>query len=183
MSAESVGTAPRYVLLAESLASEIRAGRHPVGTALAGEHALADRHRVSRHTVREALRLLRAQGLVESRHGKGSFVAKPDAAPDFVLAQSIDELFTVHERTRLVDLTVAERIADTGLAKALGCPPGRVFVHVDCVRMLDEDGHVRPISALELFIPPAYGGVIEDARSGTGATQCLPGTASIRARV
>ena len=43
--------------------------------ALPGEEALCERFGVSRVTVRRALADLAAQGLVERRHGKGTFVA------------------------------------------------------------------------------------------------------------
>jgi GntR family transcriptional regulator len=167
--APPLGQAPRYVLLAEALAADIRSGRHPIGTALPTEHALVERHRVSRHTVREALRLLRAQGMVESRHGRGTYVARPTAQADFHLASSIDELFTVHERTRLVELEVAELTASADLARALRCRPGEAFLHVDAVRELQENGRARPISALELYIPQAFAAVLDDIREGTGA--------------
>lgn len=47
---------------------------------LPSEQALADEFSVSRNVIREALKLLKARGLVESRNGTGSYVTKPKAA-------------------------------------------------------------------------------------------------------
>ena len=55
----------------EQLATAIRLGVHPNGTTLPPERELADRMRVSRATVREAITALRTAGMVETRRGRG----------------------------------------------------------------------------------------------------------------
>ena len=58
-----VRPATRYSALAHTLVSEIAEGRYEVGQNLPTEAELQQRFDVSRHTVREALRSLKAQGL------------------------------------------------------------------------------------------------------------------------
>jgi GntR family transcriptional repressor for pyruvate dehydrogenase complex len=53
----------------------IREGRFKAGDQLPSERELADTFKVSRTSVREALRALESQGLVVSRTGTGNFVA------------------------------------------------------------------------------------------------------------
>lgn len=54
-------------------------GTFPPGSQLPSERDLAERMRVSRGTVREAVQLLAALGVVEIRHGHGTFVRlRPD---------------------------------------------------------------------------------------------------------
>lgn len=53
----------------------IREGRFKAGDQLPAERELADTFKVSRTSVREALRALESQGLVVSRTGTGNFVA------------------------------------------------------------------------------------------------------------
>ncbi|MDS1271429.1 GntR family transcriptional regulator [Lipingzhangella sp. LS1_29] len=65
---------PRYVELAEALRRPIVDGELPAGTRLPSRAQLAVRHRVSEQVSRNALRLLAAEGLVESRSGSGYFV-------------------------------------------------------------------------------------------------------------
>lgn len=49
-------------------------GSLPVGARLPAERVLAERHGVSRNTVREAVQRLAARGLLRSRRGSGVFV-------------------------------------------------------------------------------------------------------------
>ena len=72
----------RYEQVAAILEAEIRSGALGPGDRLPGERDLAQRLGVSRATVREALGALQIAGLVETRHGAGSFVAAaPPAEP------------------------------------------------------------------------------------------------------
>ena len=64
----------RYGALAAALRERIAAGEWPPATALPAETALAAEHGVALGTLRQALKLLSDQGLIERRHGKGTFV-------------------------------------------------------------------------------------------------------------
>jgi GntR family transcriptional repressor for pyruvate dehydrogenase complex len=55
----------------EQLATAIRLGAYPTGSALPPERELAGRMGVSRATLREAMAALRQAGLVETRRGRG----------------------------------------------------------------------------------------------------------------
>ncbi len=55
----------------EQLATAIRLGVYPLGTALPSERELAERLAVSRATLREAMAALREAGLVETTRGRG----------------------------------------------------------------------------------------------------------------
>ncbi|MGH2442666.1 MAG: GntR family transcriptional regulator [Chloroflexota bacterium] len=68
---------PRETLatqIARSVLESVRDGKLAVGTQLPSEAKLAEMYSVSRNTLREAIRLLIAQGVVESRKGVGTFV-------------------------------------------------------------------------------------------------------------
>jgi DNA-binding FadR family transcriptional regulator len=60
--------------LVESLGDRIRDGRLQTGAKLPTEAAIMDEFGVSRTVVREAISKLQASGLVETRHGVGTFV-------------------------------------------------------------------------------------------------------------
>jgi GntR family transcriptional regulator len=64
----------RYAALAAALRHRIVAGEWPPGTPLPSETALATEHGVALGTMRRALELLAEQGLIERRHGRGTFV-------------------------------------------------------------------------------------------------------------
>src|SRR5512134_3658222 len=64
----------RYGWLAASLRARIARGEWVPGTALPAEAALAKEHGVALGTLRQALALLVAEGLLERQHGRGTFV-------------------------------------------------------------------------------------------------------------
>jgi GntR family transcriptional regulator, transcriptional repressor for pyruvate dehydrogenase complex len=60
----------------EQLLQQIANGTYPTGARLPSESALAEGFGVSRPVLREALSRLRADGVVMSRHGSGSYVER-----------------------------------------------------------------------------------------------------------
>jgi GntR family transcriptional repressor for pyruvate dehydrogenase complex len=56
------------------VAQAIREGRYQPGQVLPPERELATQFNVSRPVLREALRILEIQGLIEIRHGKGAYI-------------------------------------------------------------------------------------------------------------
>lgn len=66
--------APKYQRIASALRSDIKFGTYGPADRLPAETALMERFKVSLPTLRQAIGLLRAEGLVESRHGIGTFV-------------------------------------------------------------------------------------------------------------
>ena len=65
---------PRYRAMADELIKAIASRRYPVGGALPAEAELCEQLQASRHTVREALRILGEAGLISRRQGSGSVV-------------------------------------------------------------------------------------------------------------
>ncbi|WP_375002095.1 phosphonate metabolism transcriptional regulator PhnF [Aeromicrobium sp. CTD01-1L150] len=108
-------------LIAEELRSEITDGRRLVGERLPTEKALAERFDVNRHTARQAIAALAADGLVESRRGSGTFVTGGDV-----------HVHRIGMRTRLTT-SLGDRHAAAGrvLESATQAPP------VDVARRLD----------------------------------------------
>jgi GntR family transcriptional regulator len=67
-------TVPRYVRLADELRQRIIDHEFLPGSALPSTSDLARSASVSQTTVMQALRLLRAEGLIDMQHGRGTFV-------------------------------------------------------------------------------------------------------------
>lgn len=65
---------PVFKQIADGLRSAILSGELEAGARMPSEQELINRHRVARGTVRDAMDLLRAEGLVRTEHGRGSFV-------------------------------------------------------------------------------------------------------------
>src|SRR5450756_2499009 len=77
----------RYRHIADALAADIAAGRYAIGSLLPSEAEFCDRFIASRHTVREALRILTSNGLIIRRPGAGSTVVS--TSQQMVLVPSI----------------------------------------------------------------------------------------------
>lgn len=81
---------------ADSLRAEIVSGRWVVGERIPNEAALTDLLSVSRGTVREAVRALVSQGLLDTRQGSGTYVRSavdPSAALDRVKRAGLRDLW------------------------------------------------------------------------------------------
>jgi GntR family transcriptional regulator len=65
---------PLYLRIADEIEEQIRSGDLSPGDQLPTEDDLRDKYRSSRNTVRDAIKRLVGQGLVETRPGQGTFV-------------------------------------------------------------------------------------------------------------
>ena len=95
--------------------SLIEDGTVQVGDRLPGERELVDQLQVGRASVREALRILESQGVVEVRPGKGTFVTgDPSAGDESIIGwfqQHADELLHLLEVREALDIQVAKLAA------------------------------------------------------------------------
>ncbi|MFE9248225.1 GntR family transcriptional regulator [Streptomyces sp. NPDC007088] len=69
--------AKAYERIADEIRASIRTGALGPGDRLPSEAKLAERYRRSVPTIRDALRTLRDEGLLEKQHGRGTFVRSP----------------------------------------------------------------------------------------------------------
>jgi GntR family transcriptional regulator len=68
---------PKFREIAEILRNQIEDGTLAWGSRLPTEQELQDRFEASRNTIRDAVKLLAAKGLVVTRPGSGTYVTKP----------------------------------------------------------------------------------------------------------
>lgn len=92
----------RATKIASQLVEMIHSQRLTAGDALPSERNLAQLLQVSRPSLREALHILQAQGVVTIRHGQGTFVAEPLLAQELrskmmMETPDFDELFDARE--------------------------------------------------------------------------------------
>ena len=107
MANDVAARAPKYHRVADAIRREIRDGTLGPGERLPAETALVDRFRVSLPTVRQALSVLRAEGLIESIHGVGTFVKEQRrlqrrSRGRYGSARSHQQLLTHHMRHEIV---------------------------------------------------------------------------------
>lgn len=102
------------------LHDEIARGALAVGAALPTEQALCEQFGVSRITVRRALADLAEAGLVERRHGVGSFVTKPAERHHDPRGSYLDGLRQIQFETSVDVLEVDVRPVPAVIAARLG---------------------------------------------------------------
>ena len=160
--------APLYRRLVDALRQDIAGGRYAVGDRLPTEDALCRRFRVSRHTVREALRALREEGLIASRQGAGTTVVRRVARPLYTYSvSSIEELLQYAAEARYEVEKSGILVADRALADRLGCGVGERWLRVEGFRYTA--GASDPICWTEVFVRADYAGIalMIGRRSGT----------------
>lgn len=89
-----------YQVVVQALQKDIIQGIYPVGSQLPSEAQLVERFGVSRHTIREAIRVLREMRLVNSRQGFGTVVESLGRDQGYVhQVNQISDLFPVNVRS------------------------------------------------------------------------------------
>ncbi len=107
---------PRNLALAiaESLGDQIREGRLAVGERLPTESAIMATFGVSRTVVREAIAKLQASGLVQTRHGIGTFVLGLGDTPSFKI--TAEQVHTLREVIAVLELRIGVETEAAALA-------------------------------------------------------------------
>lgn len=135
-----------------ALRSEIRERAIPPGTRLPSETDLAKGLGVSRPTLREATRILAQEGLLDTRHGVGTFVA----AGLRHVTNPIDSMLSLSASIRAAggephvrDLSVEEVAAPRDVALALAIPPYSGVIRIKRTRLIDD----RPLGLAHEYVP------------------------------
>src|SRR4051812_8107391 len=148
---------PRYLELAEEIGRGIEEGKFAVGTLLPSEAELCERHSVSRHTVREATRVLQELGLVARHQGLGTRIQAAKAASRYVLA--MDSIPDLWEYVKNTELKVVRRKlvrAKDALTPLPGAQPGDTWRLLEAVRY-EKSG--EPIAWKQVYIDARYDSV------------------------
>jgi GntR family transcriptional repressor for pyruvate dehydrogenase complex len=143
----SLRTGPE--ILANQLREKILSGTFGEGTALAPERLLVEQTGLSRPTVREALRILEAEGLVETRQGRngGAWIRRPD---ETFVSKALN-LFIRGLPVALSDLVETRKILETGIARvaALRRTDDDLRVIAAIAKRVAKVAHTDPLQAIK----------------------------------
>jgi GntR family transcriptional regulator len=129
---------PVYRRIQESIRVRIEAGQLKPGDLVESERELAKIHRVSLMTARHALAELAREGMVERRHGAGTFVAPPKI--------HFNKLMSYTEQMTSRGLSARSRIVNSGIidtepeiAARLSIPAASRLIKVGRVRQAADE--------------------------------------------
>jgi len=119
------------VRIQEHIAELILSGKLPPETKIQSERDFSDDLGVSRMTVRKALTELVNEGLLERRHGSGTYVAKPKVTyesqelVDYIKTMQIRNIATASQLLEFDEIVASRRLAET-LQIEIGDPIFRI---------------------------------------------------------
>ncbi len=145
---------PMHSVVRTELLTQIRSGRLHPGDQVPTEPQLMAAFRVSRTTVRRALRDLETMGLIDRQPGRGSFVSEPKVEP------RLDRLTGFVEDMEALGLHASASVeliesgpADAEVSQRLQLAPGAPVVHIERVRLANG----TPISFDDSYFPSDLG--------------------------
>ncbi|MCT9139117.1 GntR family transcriptional regulator [Streptomyces violarus] len=159
-----IGSVPsRHQDIAEDLRHQITTGRIKPGERLPSEAGLADRYRVSTVTLRKALAVLQAEGLVEKIHGRGNFARHPSRKITYVGGWGTLDPWTAAETALSVTVRTNTVPAQGHLTTLLAVPTGSPLAEFVCISHEGESPH----GLARIYIPRdlAPAGVLDDDSS------------------
>jgi GntR family transcriptional regulator len=148
------GAEPAYKRIQNAIRQRIESGRLKPGDVVDSERELAKTHGVSLMTARHALADLAREGVVDRRHGAGTFVAPPKI--------HFNKLLSYTEQMSSLGLAIRSRIVSTGIvnreqeiAAKLGLTPASRLVRIERVRSAGDEPVAHEVCYLSAVDFPA----------------------------
>lgn len=161
---------PRYARIFDTLTKRVQTGMYPIDTRLPTEGELCSEFNASRFTVREALRRLVEQGMVQRRQGAGSVVVSITPQARYVHSlSSLNDLFQFALDTHYDIVSITQVELSARVATDVGAAEGEKWQLVEGVRRTEKGGaaigyvhsYVAPraksfVKALKRCVGPFY---------------------------
>lgn len=168
---------PLHRQVAADLRRRITAGEYAAGDKLPSERLMIERYGVSRLTVREAIGLLRTEGVVIAKHGRGVFV-RPSAKIQRLSRSRLSRAARAADKSAFLadaatggftpssSVHVRFEAADERTATYLEVQPGEEVTVRD--RVMRADGQVVQLSVSRLPRTFTRGTKVEEVETGPG---------------
>jgi GntR family transcriptional regulator len=141
---------PLYSRIQEHIAELILSGKLAPETKIQSEREYSEDLGVSRMTVRRALTELVNEGLLERRHGSGTYVAKPKMTYESAeLANTVEAMQRRNIATASQLIEFSEIVASRRLAELLNIEIGNAIYRVDILRFANR----VPVILERVFFP------------------------------
>lgn len=159
--------APRYVQIFNTLSRRMETGKYSVDTRLPTESELCDEFNASRFTVREALRRLVEQGMVQRRQGAGSIVISTTPQARYVHSlSSLSDLFQFALDTDYELLSIERVTLDPKTAAGVGGSAGERWHVLKGLRRHEKGGKI--VCYLHSYVAPRAGKFVRELKRCVG---------------
>lgn len=158
---QSIARKPRYQELANDLRAAILRGDFVDLGLFPTESTLCDRYSVSRFTVREALRTLQSEGLIQRRRGSGT-VIQPASARGAALHQplsNVGEILQYARDTKYRFTVQGSVMLPKRIAAQIGGATGGRWFHFQGLRT--RNSQAEPIALTDAYVHPNLADIIE----------------------
>jgi GntR family transcriptional regulator len=150
---------PKYRRIAADLRERIRSGEYPAGSALPPQRRLGESYGVTLMTMRQALRELEMDGLVEQHAGRGTFVLRPAPAHHLHHLRSLaEELAMQGAQVATTVIARQERKLPGKVSRALDREPDARGLRLERLRAVAGRAVLHQVS----WIPDPWGAQVRD---------------------
>lgn len=145
---------PKWRQVLEDLEQRLATGE--ISERFPTDRELVDQYGVSRHTVREAVRHLRARGIIERQRGRGSTVQVPEFSPPSGALYSLFQEVEAQGIPQTSTVLALDQRPDARAADLFDLPVGTPLVHLERIRHAGE----QPLAVDTVWLPPDVGEVL-----------------------
>jgi len=140
---------PAYMAVHDLIKKKIQDGTYPVSELLPTEPELEKIYKVSRTTIRSAMEMLKAEGFVEIKQGRGTLVLDCRTIQDLNKVTSVTESlrrrgYNVRTKSMYIDIIPANE----KLGKELDMETGESVTRIQRIQLIDE----KPIAIMKNYI-------------------------------
>lgn len=152
---------PLYHRVESAIQQQILEGELQLGSRLPSEEALAQTYRVSRLTIREALRRLEEQGYVTRLRGRGTFVARELKGKVSVGKYTgfLEDYYTEVQAVRVKSVRFDKVLPPRHIRETLALPQGEPVTLIRRLRTIDS----IPIAFTINYVRQEYGSRLREA--------------------
>jgi GntR family transcriptional regulator len=141
---------PAYMVIHDLIKKKIQDGTYPVSELLPTEPELEKIYNVSRTTIRSAMEMLKEEGFVEIKQGRGTMVLDRRTIQDLNKVTSVTESlrrrgYDVRTKSMYIDIIPASE----KLGEELNLKTGDSITRVQRIQLIDE----KPIAIMKNYIP------------------------------
>jgi GntR family transcriptional regulator len=142
---------PYYIQLMDILKEKVQLGNWVPGDQIPGEQDLCEIYRVSRTVVRQALRELELEGVINRRKGKGTFISLPKISEGLVQKLTGFYQDMVERGLKPVTKVLHQNVSPSNekVAHFLNIKPGEKVIDILRLRFINEE----PIQLVTTYIP------------------------------